>query len=112
MERYEQMKVIRQAVGLTQREFGRRVGVTRDAIAAIETGRVERIQDVFFEHVCEVYRVNSKWLESGQEPVLIDEAEELYQKAVTLFASLNPAYQKSALQQIQILLDLQGSEDK
>lgn len=111
MERYQQLKAIREATGLTQKEFGCRVGVTRDAVAAIETGRVEKIQDVFFEHVCEIYRVNPNWLKTGEEPILIDESEELYQQALNIFSSLSPSFQRSALEQIKILLNLQNSED-
>lgn len=109
MQRYEQIRTIREKVDLTQREFGRRIGVSRDTIAAIETGRVERIQDVFFEHLCEVYHVNPRWLEDETEPILVDEEDELYKQALQVFNSLSPKYQRSALEQIKILLNLQGS---
>ncbi|MFW5669900.1 MAG: helix-turn-helix transcriptional regulator, partial [Acetivibrio ethanolgignens] len=41
MEIYERIKEIRKDNHLTQKEFGKRIGVTRDVIANIELGRVE-----------------------------------------------------------------------
>jgi transcriptional regulator with XRE-family HTH domain len=110
LERYQQVKIIRQASGLSQKEFGRRIGVSRDQIAALESGRVTTIQPVLFEHLCEIYRVNPQWLETGEKPVLTNPSEELYQRALAIFSSLNPELQQTAVEQIRILLDLQSSK--
>jgi transcriptional regulator with XRE-family HTH domain len=110
MERYEQLKIIRQATGLSQKEFGRRIGVSRDQIAALESGRVTTIQPVLFEHLCEIYHVSPQWLETGEKPVLASPSEELYQRALAIFSVLNPELQQTAIDQIKVLLDLQSSK--
>ena len=50
---------------LSQREFGERLGVSRDVISNIEYNRVEP-KDLLISHICKVYGVNEKWLRTGK----------------------------------------------
>lgn len=60
----ERIKQIRLALGLSQDEFGRRLGVTRGAITNIELHKVEP-KPLFVDLVCREFSVNKDWLETG-----------------------------------------------
>ena len=50
---YDRIKAVREAYRLTQREFGERLGVSRDVISNLEYERVQP-KDVFIRHICEM----------------------------------------------------------
>jgi transcriptional regulator with XRE-family HTH domain len=50
---------------LSQTEFGARLGVSRDVIANLETGRVEPSQ-VIINAICREFNVNEQWLRTGE----------------------------------------------
>lgn len=68
---------VRKNIGLTQTEFGERLGVSRSAIANIEYGRVEPTP-IICKLLCREFNVNPVWLETGAgemfEAVTEDEA--------------------------------------
>ena len=61
----DRIKTIRKMHNLSQREFGERLGVSRDVISNIEYNRVEP-KDLLISHICKVYGVNEKWLRTGK----------------------------------------------
>lgn len=108
-QKYIIIKAIRRAKKLTQEEFGKRVGVSRDTITAIELDRVKNVQDVFFEHICNVFHVDPQWLSTGEGATFI-EAHSNVEEAVQLFETLDPILQQVALRQVQELLRLQEKQ--
>ena len=58
------IKEIRTRLGLSQNEFGKKLGVGRDAIANIENNRVAP-KPLLIDHLCEIFKVNREWLETG-----------------------------------------------
>jgi transcriptional regulator with XRE-family HTH domain len=50
---------------LTQAEFGEVLGVSRDVIANLETGRVEPSQ-VIVNAVCREFNIDESWLRTGE----------------------------------------------
>lgn len=65
----DRIKRIRKDAGLNQTEFGNIIGVSRDAVATYESGRV--VPDAAKRMlICEKFNVNPEWLESGgdQDP--------------------------------------------
>lgn len=60
----ERIKQLRKTLGLTQTEFGARVGLSRDAMANIETGRVEP-KALAINMICAEYNVREEWLRNG-----------------------------------------------
>lgn len=101
-------KVIRETLGMSQREFGETLGVSRDVISNIEYGRVEP-KDLIIQHVCEKYKVNEHWLRTGEgSPDIGEGQDEKTAEAMRLFQTLRPEFQDYALEQIRKLLDLQG----
>lgn len=106
---YKRIKKIRQSLGLSQREFGERLGVSRDVISNIEYNRVEP-KEVFINLICKTYNVNRAWIECNQGDMFnaytpnrrIDEA-------INIFKDLSPDLQDYALDQIKGLLKIQNT---
>ena len=61
---------LRKALGLTQRQFGERLGVNRSTIANLELGRsIPRIP--LLRLMCEMFGVSEDWLLRGEGPMLL-----------------------------------------
>ena len=104
----DRIKSVREALNLSQREFGEKLGVSRDVISNIEYGRVQP-KPLVLQHLCQMYKVNEYWLSTG-EGEMFDERPELDDKldeVLSIFKSLRPEFQDYALEQIKKLAELQ-----
>lgn len=61
----ERIKKLRKELGLSQDEFGRRLGVTRGAITNIELNKVEP-KPLFVDLICREFNVCEAWLRTGE----------------------------------------------
>lgn len=61
----ERIKELRKLLGLSQEEFGKKLGVTRGAITNIELNKTEP-KPLFVDLICEVFDVNKEWIEEGK----------------------------------------------
>lgn len=102
------IKIVREALNLSQREFGEKLGVSRDVISNIEYGRVQP-KKLLLQHMCQQYKVNEHWLETGEGDMFDEslEAEDKFDEALSIFKSLRPEFQDYALEQIKKLAELQ-----
>ena len=102
------IKAVRETLHLSQREFGEKLGVSRDVISNIEYGRV-RPKKLLLHHMCQLYKINEHWLQTG-EGEMFDNSSEEYGKfeALKIFKTLRPEFQDYALQQIKSLVELQN----
>lgn len=66
----ERIKAVRLALGISQEEFGKRLGVTRGAITNIELNKVEP-KPLFVDLICREFNVNEDWLKDGAEPMFL-----------------------------------------
>ncbi|RKL63823.1 XRE family transcriptional regulator [Thermoanaerobacteraceae bacterium SP2] len=105
---HERIKEVRNLLKLSQKEFGEKLGVSRDVIANIEYNRVEP-QKIFIQHLCNIFSVNQDWLETGVGNVFLNNNKNL-SEAIRIFESLNPDLQEYALKQIKLLLELQEKQ--
>lgn len=103
------IKAVRKALKLSQREFGEKLGVSRDVISNLEYGRVQP-KELFLRHICQLYHVNPKWLENGEGEMFQDDpcSTAKIDEALEIFQSLRPEFQDYALEQIKKLAELQG----
>lgn len=104
----ERIRAIRKALRLSQREFGERLGVSRDVISNLEYGRVQP-KELLLRHICHICQVNQHWLETGEGEMFDcnpDEANKI-DEAINIFKSLRPEFQDYALEQIKKLAELQ-----
>lgn len=58
------IRLIRQNAGLTQQEFAKRIGVSRNTIATYETS-VRNPIDAIVRAMCLEFNVNEEWLRTG-----------------------------------------------
>ncbi len=102
------IRLVRESLHLSQREFGEKLGVSRDVISNIEYGRVPP-KKLLLQHMCQQYRVNERWLETGEGEMLVEgsELEDKLNEALSIFKSLRPEFQDYALEQIKGLAELQ-----
>ncbi len=102
------IKTVREALKLSQREFGEKLGVSRDVISNLEYGRVQP-KELFINHICDLFGVNGQWLQSGEGPMFTTapKGSKMLDEALTLFRALRPEFQEYALEQMRRLVDLQ-----
>jgi transcriptional regulator with XRE-family HTH domain len=107
----ERIKQLRAVLHLTQADFGRRLGVSRDVINNLERARVEP-KDVFLDHLCLIFGVNGQWLATGEGEIFDCEYKEDKQlsEAIDIFNSLKPKYRAYALSQMKGLLAVQAED--
>lgn len=64
----ERLKSIRKQFRLSQSALGESIGVSRDVISNIESGRVE-MKDHIIKLICSEFNVNEQWLRTGEGEV-------------------------------------------
>ena len=60
----DRIKLLRKTLKLSQTDFGKNLGVSRDVINNIDRSTVEP-KPLLLEHICSVYNVNPDWLMHG-----------------------------------------------
>lgn len=105
----DRIKAIRKALKLSQREFGKKLGVSRDVISNIEYNRVAP-KELLLRHICELYNVNEHWLHTGNGEMFNDNPGEIskFEEAFKIFKSLRPDFQDYVLNQLKKLAELQN----
>lgn len=88
MEIYERIRELRKnKLNLTQTEFGKVLGVSRDVIKNIELNALARPdqKEPLYRLICEKFHVNYDWLINGvgNNPFSEDAPEDEYTRAVT-----------------------------
>lgn len=75
------IKELRKCLGMTQNDFGVRIGLTPNTITNYETGRRIPSNQVIFS-ICREFNVNEEWLRTGNgnmfNPLTADEELDLY----------------------------------
>ena len=75
MEVYERIRELRKKkLHLSQTEFGKRLGVSRDVIKNIELNALARPDQKLslMKLICKEFSVNEEWLLNGVEPIFIE----------------------------------------
>lgn len=105
------LKAVREALKLSQREFGEKLGVSRDVISNLEYNRVMP-KELLLNHISQLYRVNLHWLKTGEGDMFDSNPDESLktEEAVRLFQSLRPEFQDYVLEQLKKLLELQEKQ--
>lgn len=105
---HDRIKLLRRTLNLSQKEFGEKVGVSRDVISNIEYNRVQP-KDLLIKHICDLYNVNEQWMYTGEGPMFNSHKKVTkVDEALSIFNSLCPEFQDYALQQIKQLAELQS----
>ena len=67
----ERIKLLRKTLKLSQTDFGKNLGVSRDVINNIDRSTVEP-KPLLLEHICAVYNVNPDWLIHGTGEMFLE----------------------------------------
>ena len=113
----ERIKKIRLDLGLSQKSFAERMGISRDVISNIEYGRVPEVKDYVIKSICREYKVNYFWLtdEKGDPylsppDILMDDVVEEYKLdetdriIVEEYVKLDPDTRKAIKQLIKNII--------
>lgn len=67
MEIHERMKLVREQNNMTQAEFGKRLGISRDVYANIENDRLRKpeAKEPIIKLICKEFGVSYQWLVNG-----------------------------------------------
>lgn len=109
----ERIRFIRKNLSLSQQEFGKQLGVSRDVICNLEYGRVEP-KEPFLTLLCNTFDINKDWLLTGEGDMTDKniESKKVINEALKILDSLSPELQKYAIQQLKGLSELQKSVKK
>lgn len=109
----ERIKLVRKSLGLSQQEFGEKLGVSRDVISNIEYRNVQP-KELLVKHIATLYGVNLTWLLNGEGEMMISPScnNPKLDEAIEIFKTLKPEFQDCALEQIKELAKLQIKQEK
>lgn len=128
MTQGERVKELRRTLGLTLDKFGGKLGVKKNTISQIETGK-NNLSDQMAKSICREFNINEDWLRTGKGEMKADIPEEdaysraaagvfrdndvLAIEALKLYYTLSPAAKEAARKYILQLADLiRDQEDK
>lgn len=72
----ERIKDIRTKQELTQKQFGAKLGISRDAVNNLENGRAE-IQEPIIKLICSEFNIDYAWLKTGEGKMYSEEDDEI-----------------------------------
>lgn len=73
MTENERVKAVRQALGLSQQEFGSRIGIKISAMSYLESGK-SRLTESNAILICKEFNVNREWLLNGTGEMFLPES--------------------------------------
>lgn len=79
MDIYDRIKEIRKMLGLSQKAFGEKLGLSRSAINNIDSKSVP-LKPLFLDLLCTVFSVNRDWLETGEGDMFIASSENIFRQ--------------------------------
>lgn len=95
----ERIKLLRKLKKMNQTDFGKQIGVSQNAIAGYENGKINITERVITD-ICRVYNVNEEWLVKGiGEMESTDKKQNIkdyIDKQITDNSTLNDALKKLA----------------
>lgn len=69
---FTRLQILRKKLKLSQKEFGEKLGVSRDVVSNAELGRVD-MKPIFVSHLCSTFNVNEAWLRTGEGEMFLPE---------------------------------------
>ena len=116
----DRIKVVRKALGLSQTDFGSKIGVKQGTVAAYESGARVPLDSVIVS-ICREFNVNEHWLRTGEGEMFVqlsreeeitrfamevirDPASEFQRQLISTMARLEPAQWKLMEQMLDQLI--------
>jgi transcriptional regulator with XRE-family HTH domain len=95
----ERLKILRKSLGLTQGEFGKKIGMSDVAISHMESGRTA-FSDQNTKLICLTFGINEKWFREGSGEMM-DEWAQLTlreQRLLAVFEKLSQTAQEMLIE--------------
>ncbi|MDR0307821.1 MAG: helix-turn-helix transcriptional regulator [Chitinispirillales bacterium] len=104
----ERIKKLRKCLGLTQTEFGKKIGIVQGHFTGIESGK-KAITEKTVKVIYSVYGISEYWLRTGVGDMYDTSSSEKLRVVIRFFSEMNPEFQDFTLKQLDRLLELQGN---
>lgn len=100
------IRELRKSLGMSQTEFGDRLGIKQTTVAGYETGGRSPI-DAVVSLICREFAVSEKWLRTGEGEIFLPQDEEI---AVFMSQVLNDQHLDFRKQFVKALAKLDSEE--
>lgn len=90
MTQGERVKEVRKALGLTLEKFGERLGLKKNAISQIETGK-NSLTEQNTKAICREFSVDYMWLTTGEGEMFIDTDDDFIERIDRIMAGEDEA---------------------
>lgn len=90
MTQGERVKEVRKSLGLTLEKFGERIGLKKNTMSAIETGR-NSLTDANVKAICREFNVDYIWLTSGEGEMFVDSDDDFFERIDRIMAGEDEA---------------------
>ena len=84
---------LRHALGLTQKEFGEKIHISKGYVTSLEKCR-QPLNNRIIKLLSDTYGANTEWLKYGKGPMFIDTHNNQIAEITSIFNQLNPDFQK------------------
>lgn len=84
----ERVRILRKNLGLTLEKFGNRLGVGKNAISRIETGK-NGVTDQMIKSICREFNVDYIWLTTGEGEMFQDSDDAFLEQIDRIMAGEN-----------------------
>lgn len=99
------IRELRKALNLSQKDFGKNIGLTQNTISYMEkTGATVTEQNI--KTICSQFNVNENWLRTGSGKMFL-ETEKKHKEFFDIFNELSPTLQDYLIKTAKELLDTQ-----
>ncbi len=92
----ERLRELRKKCGLSQEEFGKKLGVTKTAVSKMELGTYQ-ITDTMLKLICSEFNANERWLRFGEggdgDMFLKPQKNDLVARAAQLLGEKDPVFE-------------------
>jgi len=109
MPQSERIKELRKHLGMTQVEFGRKIGIVQGHMTGLETGG-KTITAKTFKVICATYGVSEEWLKTGKGQMFAKNPAQKVNRIIGMFDELDSVYQDYMLIQLKKLSTLQKKQ--
>lgn len=99
------IKELRNLLGLTQTEFGNKIGIKTSSLSDMERSQARVTQRTIIS-ICSVFNVNENWLKTG-EGEIFNRMDKNYEEFFSIFKNLTPVLQDFLIKVANDLLDTQ-----
>lgn len=120
----DRIREVRKALGLTQVEFGERVGIVQGHLTSIENGK-KNVTEKTVKVICATFSVSERWLRTGigemfveSERTIISQLSDEYnldildRKIIECYLNLGPVQRRAVKEYVRSLVDAVVSSEE